>query len=161
MGIAGDLFIDAVSGEGVRVRRIAEIRDSSSGYALDRCVVARNLDVFKSGKADGMIGPLTYLGRPYALPSILLPDRSAEDENDPVICSKLVAIIMRAQGFDLGREPRRTLPKHIDKFCNGGSWRRFPLSKYDLVQNSEIIDEQRAAYTASQLSADRVPSSAQ
>lgn len=151
MGIGADLYIDAVSGDGVRVRRIADINTPSSGYALDRCVVARNWEVFESGKAHGMIGPLTYYDRAYALFSIWMPDRSTKSENDPVICSKLVALLMRDQDLDLGREPRRTFPKHIDEFCNGDKWERFLLRQYDLIDDPNSISDLRAKFTEQSL----------
>ena len=145
--VGSDLYIDAV-GEGVRVRRIADI--PTSGYIVDKCHVARNKDLIMSEK-NVWDPALEYYDKPYKLWSIFMSSRGAEVETEPVICSKLVAMILKDVGLGLPRVVQRTFPKHVDEFCQNGAWRRFPLLDYDLFSTPNSVTPARAQYTDSWL----------
>jgi hypothetical protein len=144
--IGSDLYIDAVGREGVRIRRIADMRDPKHRYVLKRCKVARNRPVIAT-QANVWTPAMAYYERPYRLWSVLMKPGGAEVEDDPVICSKLVATIMVDMGFELPRPVQRTMPKHLAAECSGREWRQFPLLAYDLFAAPKRVASERKRYT--------------
>jgi Permuted papain-like amidase enzyme, YaeF/YiiX, C92 family len=146
--IGSDLYIDAVGEEGVRVRRLTDLHDPKHQYALQRCKVARNQRVIATQVA---VWPsaIAYYERPYRLWSVFMKPGGAEVEDDPVICSKLVAQILEDIGFKLSLPVQRTMPKHLAEACNGGDWKQFALLKYDLFdQPRQVVAERPKATEA-------------
>lgn len=143
--VGSDLYIDAVSREGVRIRPIEDISKPESGYALDECIVARNRDVVMN--VDNVwTTALEYLERPYKLRSVFMKRNNEIEEEDAVICSKLVAMILHDLGRGLGFQVQQTLPSHFDKISKLSEWRRFPIMQYDLLRDSTVITDERKMY---------------
>jgi hypothetical protein len=144
--IGSDLYIDAVGKEGVRVRRITDIADPKQNYALNRCKVARNRQVIAT-QAPVWTPAIEYYERPYKLWSVFMKPGGADIEGDPVICSKLVATIMKDIGFEMPQPVQRTIPKDLAEMCGGGDWKQFPLRDYDIFANPGSIPNERKHIT--------------
>src|SRR5580704_11849332 len=93
MVVGADLYIDAVLKDGVRVRRIADIALSGSGYAPKRCEVARYEDIVKLVKPVWPTA-LEYYRNPYKLRVVFRHGVRTDDTQEPMICSKLVSEII-------------------------------------------------------------------
>ena len=148
MVIGSDLYIDAISKEGVRVRRLAEITEPEHHYSIEKCIVARNRDVVFD-LPDVFGTAMEYFERPYKLYSVFMRPGGALEERDPVICSKLVAMILKDIGKGLARPVQKTLPKHFDAISKGSNWRRFSLKSYDLLKTPGCVTAWRQGFTDS------------
>ena len=138
------LYMDAVSREGVRVRKISDLKTGNSGYVVNRCEVARNKGIILNEKPV-WVTAFEYYKLPYKLRSIL--KNGTADEDEAVICSKFVAMVLRDIGFKVGSAVQRTFPCDLDVYCGGNDWRRFPLCQYDLFSNPASVPTQREQYT--------------
>lgn len=144
--IGADLYIDAVLKQGVQVRRVADLVDHKHHYSIHDCMVLRNHDLVL--RAPGIWSKaLDYLERPYRLHGVFTKPDGTFDDRDPVICSKLVAMILDDIGLSI-KEPLHSLfPKHFYSNCKGKSWRRFSLSEYDLLSNPSEVSSERVTHT--------------
>jgi hypothetical protein len=149
MVVGADLYIDAVLKDGVRVRRIADIALSGSGYAPKRCEVARYEDIVKLVKPVWPTA-LEYYRNPYKLRVVFRHGVRTDDTQEPMICSKLVSEIIVDLEIKTGLKGLPLLqpfPKDISKVCSRNKWRRFALLEYDLFSASKGLSFRRAKYT--------------
>lgn len=153
MVVGADLYIDAVLKDGVRVRRIADIALPESGYVPGRCRVARYEDVVKLVKPVWPAA-LEYYRNPYKLRAVFQHGGKTDDEQEPMICSKLVSEILEDLEIRVGLKDnplRQPFPKDINTLCVGSKWRRFPLLDYDLFHDPNAVSPSRADFTADSL----------
>ena len=140
--IGADLYMDAVSRQGVQVRRVADLVDLKQHYSIDDCLVLRSHSLVL--RAPGIWSKATdYLDRPYRLHGVFTKPNGAFDDRDPVICSKLVAMILGDVDVSLKEPLHSILPKDFDSKCRGANWRRFPLSEYDILSNPQEVSTER------------------
>ncbi|MGH8573243.1 MAG: hypothetical protein ACREX8_11810, partial [Gammaproteobacteria bacterium] len=86
--IGADLYIDAVSKQGIQVRRVADLVDPKNHYMIDDCLVLRSHTLVL--RAPGIWSKaLDYLERPYRLRGVFTKPDGTFDDRDPVVCSKL------------------------------------------------------------------------
>jgi hypothetical protein len=144
--VGADLYIDAISKQGVRVRRVADLLDPKNRYSIDACEVLRSHSLVL--RAPGIWSKaLEYLERPYRLRGVFTKPDGAYDDRDPVICSKLVAFILGDADVKIMEPVHSILPKDFDLKCTGKDWRRFALSEYDLLSDPGAIASDRRKQT--------------
>jgi hypothetical protein len=84
-----------------------------------------------------------HYAKPYSLRSIF----KSNINDDSVICSKLIAMILGELGIVLGCAAHQTFPKRISGVCSGSEWRRFPLLEYDLFVDPKSLTSLRKQFT--------------
>ena len=141
--IGADLFIDAVSRKGVSVRRVSSL---ASDYAVDECEVVRSHDLVIRAPGVWSAG-LDYLDRPYKLRGVFTKPDGTLDDRDPVVCSKLVAMILQDVDTTIRTPIHSMLPRDFDSGCKGTEWSRFPLSDYDVLANPAGLTKERLDHT--------------
>lgn len=140
--IGADLYIDAVSKQGVQIRRVADLVDPKQHYSIGDCIVLRSHSLVRHAP-EIWSKSTDYLDRPYRLHGVFTKPNGAFDDRDPVICSKLVAMILGDVNVRIKEPLHSILPKDFDLKCKGANWRRFSLAEYDILSNPQRVSTER------------------